>query len=83
MLSLVGGSVVAGYPLDNVLTDQTFEVFKAGFSAAIIDIDLGSPRIIDYFAFLSKNVTTWDILYHDGTDYVSATNGSGIHIRQI
>ena len=69
-----------GYPLDNILTTQTFEVFKSTTTnGTVISIDLLSAKAVDYIAMVGKNISTYLLYYSiDGITYtkISELNDS-------
>lgn len=59
-----------GYPLDNIVNDQTFERCKSPYPALPIDIDLGSAKSVDYVACVGKSLEGVYVYYsYDGIDY--------------
>ena len=66
-----------GYPIENIKTGQTFEVFKSTVSAEIISIDLGVAQDIDYIGMVGKNIQTYGLEYSlDGINYTQISLGS-------
>ena len=77
MLTYDAGSPVSGYPLENILTGQTFEVAKFDSVAVQINIDLGQIQSVDYMAFVSKNAINYTLQYSsDGIDYTAVSQAA-------
>ena len=83
--SYLTGSVIssaesgdAGYPLDNILTTQTFEAFKSATSGgATILIDLVTAQAVDYIAMVGKSLNSYTLYY--STDDITYTQISALN----
>ena len=68
-------TAIDGYPVSNMLNDQTFEKFKVDGNFTTIYADLGEAKSIDYLALVSKNSSAVVLRYStDGVTYQDLTS---------
>jgi len=64
-----------GYPATNIVNPGTYERYRPTTSPAVIVLDSGSPKISDYMAVQTKNLTNVQVEYSDdGISYTSLFN---------
>lgn len=63
--TITSGAFVDGYPIENILTGQTFEVARSSVASNIVLFDLGYAKAVDYFACVGKQLNFVSLSYSD------------------